>query len=213
MEKSLKDQNRLQLWISVAANTLFFFGIVQADAVRLDGLRAVFIDVHNLLPVGIALLITTVLNGVLSAGAKERLVFFRWHNALPGHRAFSKYCRSDSRIDVLALTRAFGSPFPVDPVEQNRAWYGIYKSVETETGVRQALRDYLLLRDYTALSVLFLIFYGGAGLFLIPSSKTGLIYLVLLLLQYVLVRQSASNSGVRLVTTALAQKAATGKSP
>ena len=32
--KSLKEQNRWQLWIIVAANALFLYGVIQADAVR-----------------------------------------------------------------------------------------------------------------------------------------------------------------------------------
>jgi len=38
--KSLKDQNRWQIWIIVAANSLFFYGVTQANAIKLDGLRA-----------------------------------------------------------------------------------------------------------------------------------------------------------------------------
>src|SRR4051812_39842432 len=49
--KSLKDQNRWQLWIIVAANTLFLYGVVQANAIKIDGLRGVFTDAQNLLPV------------------------------------------------------------------------------------------------------------------------------------------------------------------
>ena len=33
--------------------------------------------------------------------------------------------------------------FPVDPVEQNRAWYRIYKTMENDTAVRQVHRDFL----------------------------------------------------------------------
>jgi hypothetical protein len=36
--KSLKDQNRWQLWIIVAANSLFLYGVVQANAIKADGL-------------------------------------------------------------------------------------------------------------------------------------------------------------------------------
>ena len=49
--KSLKDQNRWQLWLILAANTLFLYGIFQSNAIRVDGLRALFTDARNLLPV------------------------------------------------------------------------------------------------------------------------------------------------------------------
>jgi hypothetical protein len=211
--KSLKEQNRWQLWIILAVNSLFLYGVVRANDIKIGGLRAMFTDATTLLPIGFALVISTVLNGVLSAEDKARLVFLRWRNALPGHRAFSEYAASDPRIDLAALTQLHGSAFPSDPIDQNRAWYRIYKSVEKEPSVYQVHRDFLLLRDYTGLCVLLIVFYGAAGLYAIPSAKIGLLYLVLLILQYVVVRQAASNCGIRFVTTTLAQKAMASKMP
>jgi hypothetical protein len=205
---SLKEQNRWWLWMIVAANSLFLYGVVQANAIRADGLRNVFTDVRNLLPVGFAVLVATVLNGVLSAEAKARVVFLRWHYALPGHRAFSRYAGRDPRIDCASLARIVGSTFPVDPLEQNRAWYRIYKTVEYEPPVRQVHGDFLLLRDYTGLCALFIVFLGAAGLYAIPSAKIGAVYLVLLILQFGVVRLAAANYGIRFVTTVLAQAAA-----
>ena len=206
--KSLKDQNRWQLWIIVAANSLFLYGVVQANAIKVAGLRAAFKDAQNLVPVGLALVIATVLNGLVSADMKARLVFLRWHHALPGHRAFSKYAGRDPRIDLSALEKLHGSPLPVEPVEQNRAWYRIYKTVENDHAVRQVHGDFLLLRDYTGICAVFIVLYGAAGLYTIPSMKIGLIYLLVLVAQYLLVRQSAANYGIRLVTTVLARRAA-----
>jgi hypothetical protein len=206
--KSLKEQNRWQLWVIVAANSLFLYGVVQANAISLDGLRAVFSDVQKLIPVGFALVIATVLNGVLSADVKARLVFLRWRNVLPGHRVFSEYATTDPRIDCRALSRLIGSSLPVDPLEQNRLWYRLYRTVESDPAVRQVHRDFLLLRDYTGLCTLFIVFYGAVGLYTIRSLTTWLLYLVLLVLQYIVVRQAASNYGIRFVTTVLALKAA-----
>ena len=38
--KSLKEQNRWQLWLVVAFNSLFLYGVVQANTIKVDGLRA-----------------------------------------------------------------------------------------------------------------------------------------------------------------------------
>lgn len=206
--KSLKEQNRWQLWLVVAFNALFFYGVAQANAIKVEGLRAMFTDAGKLLPVGFAVIISTVLNGLISADNKARLVFLRWRDALPGHRAFSEYAMSDPRIDLAALTKLHGSALPVDPKEQNRVWYRMYKTVEKEPAVHQVHRDFLLLRDYTGLCVLFIAFCGAAGLYAIPSTKVRLFYFALLILQYVVVRQAASNYGIRFVTTVLALKAA-----
>lgn len=46
--KSQKDQYRWQLWIIVAVNTLFLYGVVQTNAIKVEGLRAIFTDAQNL---------------------------------------------------------------------------------------------------------------------------------------------------------------------
>jgi hypothetical protein len=208
LTKSLKEKNYPLLWVIIALNALFFYAVVHANAVQLDDLRSLFSDPGKLVPVGVAVLIATVLNGMLSAEMKARLVFLRWRNALPGHRAFSEYAASDPRVDPAALRETVGTTFPVDPADQNRAWYRLFKAVEQEPAVDQVHRDFLLLRDYTALSVLFLIFYGAVGLYAISSLKIFGLYIVLLNFQYIVARQAASNYGVRFVTTVLAQKLA-----
>jgi hypothetical protein len=204
--KSLKEQNLWKLWLLVSLNTVFLYGVIQADAIEVNGLRSIFTEAENLIPVAMATVLATVLNGFLSANAKARLVFLRWSHALPGHRVFSQYAPSDPRIDLARLERMNGSKFPTDHVEQNRVWYRIYKTVENLPSILQIHRDFLLLRDYTGLSVPFLIFYGAAGLYAIPSIKVATVYLILLLAQYVIFRQSASNYGIRMVTNVLAEK-------
>jgi hypothetical protein len=208
LRKSLKEQTRSLLWIIIAVNALFFYGVVHENTVELDGLRSILSNPEGLVPVGVAILVSTVLNGVLSAETKARLVFLRWRNALPGHRAFSEHAQSDPRIDLDALRGFLAPAFPIDPADQNRAWYRLYKTVEKEPAVDQVHRDFLLLRDYTGLSVLFIIFNGLVGLYAVSSLKVLGIYFLILVAQYAVVRQAASHYGVRLVTTVLAQTAA-----
>ncbi len=208
MAKSLKEQNRWYLWLIIAANFLFLYTVVQANAIETAGLRAVFKNTSSLLPVGFAVIIATVLNGLLSADNKARLVFLRWHYALPGHRAFSRYAKADPRIDLDSLTEMHGSALPVDPIEQNRVWYRLYKSIENHPAVLQVHLDFLLLRDYAGLAAFFIIFVGAAGLYAIPSLKVGGIYLLVLVIQFIAVRHSAATYGVRMVTTVLAHKSA-----
>ena len=206
---SLKEQNRPSIWLIIAVNSIILWSISRANAIELTGMGAVLAAAATLLPVGLGVVIATVLNGLLSSDAKERLVFLRRDHVLPGHRAFSKYAKSDPRIDVAGLEKLLGSPLPSDPVEQNSAWYSkLYKVVENEPAVSQVHKDYLLLRDYTGLSVLVLIIYGAIGLFAIQSTKVWGVYFLLLITQFVLVRQAASQRGVRFVTTVLAQASA-----
>jgi hypothetical protein len=209
MIKSLKEQNRWQIWLIIAINTLFLYGVVEANAIEIDGIGSIFTDASKLVPFGVAVVVATVLNGLLTAEIKARLVFLRWRNALPGHRAFTRYMNTDPRIDPAAVARAVGGPLPVDPTEQNRVWYRLYKTVENDPAVSQVHRDFLLTRDYAGLALLFLLFYGGAGYYSIPSAKIATIYVVLLAVQLVVVRQAAVHYGVRFVTSVLAR--VTGK--
>jgi hypothetical protein len=42
MIKSLKEQNNWKLWLTVAANALFFYGVLITNEISLNGLKAVF---------------------------------------------------------------------------------------------------------------------------------------------------------------------------
>jgi hypothetical protein len=94
---------------------------------------------------------------------------------------------------------------PSDPVEQNRVWYRLYKTVEDNPAVSQVHRDFLLTRDYTGLALLFLLIYGGVGYYSIPSLKIATIYAGILVIQLVVVQQAALHYGVRFVTSVLAR--------
>jgi hypothetical protein len=205
--KSLKEQNRWQIWFIILINSAFLYGVVEANAIELDGIRSIFTDTSKLVPFGLAVVVATVLNGLVPANVKARLVFLRWRDALPGHRAFTRYINSDPRIDPAAVGKVVGGALPVDPVEQNRVWFRLYKTVENDPAILQVHRDFLLTRDYTGLAVLFLLLYGGAGFYSIPSSKIAAIYIVLLLIQCVVVRQAAYHYGIRFVTSVLARVA------
>jgi hypothetical protein len=205
--KPLKVQNRWQIWLFVILNSAFLYGVVQANTIQIDGVRSIFTDTSKLVPFGLAIGIATVLNGVLSANAKARLVFLRWRNALPGHRAFSQYAGSDPRIDIHALERVLRAPLPKEPAEQNWVWYRLYKTIENDPLILEAHKEFLLTRDFTGLAALFVIFFGSAGFYSIPSIGIAVIYFLLLIVQFFVVRLAAVHYGIRFVTNVLAQKA------
>jgi hypothetical protein len=124
--KSLKEQNRWQLWLIIAVNTVLLYTLGQSDHLDFKSIGSIVTSANGLLPAGVALVVATVLNGLLSADMKARLVFWRWHHALPGHRAFTKFAYADSRVDFATLTKQFPSGVPSDPQDQNRAWYRLY---------------------------------------------------------------------------------------
>ncbi|MCJ2091127.1 hypothetical protein MKK67_01190 [Methylobacterium sp. J-072] len=211
MAKSLKDQNNWRLWLIVVANAIFFYVVQQANEMRFDGLPALFKQIPNLLPIGLAGVVATVLNTLPTAELKATIVYWRWNDALPGHRAFSKYVNSDSRIDQERLLKAYKGTFPVAATDQNAAWYKLYKVVRNDVTVLDSNRVFLLLRDYASLSLLFISIFGISAFLLIESRVVAAQYLGVLILQYLIVRIAAANAGVRLVTNVLALKTATGR--
>jgi hypothetical protein len=80
--------------------------------------------------------------------------------------------------------------------------------VQNVPSVLQVHRDFLLLRDYTGLAVLFLIVLGGAAYFVVATWKVFAFYVGFLILQFFIVRHAAATCGIRFVCTVLAQKAA-----
>jgi hypothetical protein len=203
--KALKDENRLNLWLIIAFNSLFLYAVVQENAIRLEGIRAAFSNAENLIPVGFAIVAATVVNGILSDETKNRLVFFRWKDALPGHRAFSRHALEDPRINIQTLREACGADWPTTPAAENQKWYALYRVVADRPPVRQVHRDFLLLRDYTGMAALMIPIYGGAATYSIASTKIALLYCLLLMAQFLVVRHSARNYGISFVKTVLAQ--------
>lgn len=211
MTKSLKEQNNLTLWTIVAVNALFFYGVINGNAIRLDGLKAVFSQAQTLLPIGAAGIIVAVLNALPSADLKATLVFWRWKHALPGHRAFSVHAAADSRINPSRINTMFKGSSPVDPKEQNAAWYKLYRTVRDDVVVSSSHKLYLLLRDYASISVIFLAVFTPWALIEMENRAAALGYGAILLAQYLVVRLAAANAGTRMVTNVLALKTAAAR--
>ena len=204
--KALKDENRWQLWLTIALNAVVFYALVQSSTIATVGWKGLFTTAPDLLPVGFAFIVTSIVNGLLSANMKARLVFSRWTNALPGHRAFSQHASADPRVDLGPLEGYLGDKFPDGPEAENKAWYRIFKEVETAPEVNHIHRELLFARDYTSFSLIFLLVLGPAALVLAQTSRVALAYCFALLLQFMVVRHAAATYGARFVCTVLAVK-------
>lgn len=90
---------------------------------RASGFKAALAGMANLLPVWLAVVVTTIANGLLSSAMKDRLVFLRWYHALPGHRASSVHAKVDPRIDFARLQRACGNKIPTEREGESKVWY------------------------------------------------------------------------------------------
>jgi hypothetical protein len=114
--KSLKDQNRPQLWAIIAANAVAFYCVAQWDSISTSGIESIFKHAANLLPIALTIILTTVANALISSDSKARLVFLRWNHALPGHRAFSANPTHVLTCSLLACS-AFDAVMPTLVVE------------------------------------------------------------------------------------------------
>ena len=133
----LKDSYKSRLYVVAAINVALFWAVVifRADLSMIwtllssislqDGIVGV------ITPIG-----AFILDGLLSADTKERVVYWRFKHPLPGSRAFSVHLKKETRADPERLVRQWGV-FPDDPAEQNRLWYRIYRSVEKELRVHE----------------------------------------------------------------------------
>ena len=202
----LKDRNRAPLTAVLGANFALFIAAVKTSSIFGPKAETFFENWSHLVPVALTVVLAGLANGLIDPNNKARLVFWRWADPLPGCRAFSHYASRDPRIDVVALEQSLGS-FPTEPRAQNVLWYRLYKSVDDAPAVADAHRNFLLMRDYTAMSFLILVVAGPLAIALVPSLSTTAGYLVVLLAQYLLACQAAAHYGVRFVTTVLALKA------
>lgn len=207
MADSLKDDNKLVLYSLMAANLALFYVAVQKDAIMTGDWIELTRHLGEALPAGIGVALTGIINAQFSPEAKSRIVFMRWNNSLPGCEAFTRHAKSDPRVDIASVEHVCGS-LPNDPRQQNALWYRLYKSIESEPAVIQIHRAFLFARDYTCLALLMTVVLGVAGFLQIPSKRTALIFVAVLLLQFMLAGQAARNNGKRFVTTVLAVKGA-----
>jgi hypothetical protein len=144
-----------------------------------------------------------VLSGVVSSKVKEHLVFWKFKNALPGHRAFTKLAPNDPRIDMSELRNKLGN-VPRAAKDQNTSWFKLYKMHENALTVRHAHRLFLLARDLAVISLLFALL-GSVGLLAGGVGWRSLLYLVTMLAHYIILAVVAQNHAKRMVCNVLVE--------
>lgn len=203
MATSLKDDNKFSLYTVMAVNLLFFYAVVESKTLITGAWVNLANSLDEIVPAGLGLILTGILNAQLSPLMKSRIVFLRWNNSLPACQAFTLHAKSDPRINYTVLEKAYG-PLPIEPNEQNSLWYRLYKTVESETAVTQVHRAYLFTRDYTALALMMFALLCVVGFIQIQQTMVAYGYVAVLLLQFLVTGQAARNHGKRFVTTVLA---------
>ncbi len=204
---SLKDRNLRSLYSLLALNICAFFVLAHLEAITTGDWPKLANGWMAALPAGVGVALTGLLNSQVSSDTKTRLVFWRWHNPLPGSEAFTRRGPKDHRVDMAALTATYG-PLPTAPKDQNVLWYRLFKSVSNQPSVEQAHRQFLFARDFAFMALVMLALLGAAAPFFIrPISNAG-IYDLLLVIQWAIATRAANVGGHRFVNNVLAQAAA-----
>jgi len=200
----LKESYKWQIITFTLFNAALFWTLAVSGK-DISTLPAFFsaISVKDGLFASSAPIICFLIDGFLSADAKARLVYWRWHHPLPGSRAFSKHLKADPRANPQKLEHDWG-PLPDQPDQQNILWYQIYRSVEYDVRVHEAHRAWLYARDLTAYAALFVSILGSAAVILATPLASIVWYLPTLALQYLVTMIAAHKLGVRFVRTVLA---------
>lgn len=156
---------------------------------------------------GVMGLLALVAEEAVPRSFKEIVVFWRRTRRLPGYRAFSKIAPTDGRVDPDILKSLLPAT-ALTPEQENQIWYKWLKETESDPGISQNHRNFLILRDavvlagvLTAFSPLLLILdvdeWPRVGAL---TFAVGILYLVLMV--------SARNSAWRLVGNVIALKTA-----
>ena len=206
----LKSKNAAYLWTFIGINFAIFLSLFVSKgfaAVSVDHFWQRVTAKDGIIAASLPLL-AIVLSGVLSDLGKARLVFWRWHNPLPGCRAFTELLNTDPRIDVPALKRKLGE-LPQDPQAQNALWYRLYKGQSADIKISEAHRVYLLTRDMTTVAALFVVLFSIGLVAASVDWKIAALYTVALIAQYLLIASAARNYGTRFVMNVLSEESQT----
>ena len=206
---SLKTQNLPSIILYLLVNLGIFIVLYRTNTVEVDSFRRVFQDLSKkdgiifiLLPI-----ILFILSGIIPASWKEVFVFWRIKSSLPGCYAFSRYAKEDDRINIELLKSKYGK-FPRKASEQNSLWYGIYKNIKNDKGIDKTNKDFLLARELTIMTIIFILISIPTLLFFTniwDNNKNNLWFYILFLLgEYLIIRLIARNHAERLVTNVLA---------
>jgi hypothetical protein len=204
-DRNLKEEYNQYIKYFIIINIVMFLLIVFNEAITIEKMNQMYKMLLSQGTIGYfaAPIISLVLNGVLPVHIKETFVFWRIKNVLPGTRIFTKLMYKDPRVNVENLINRYGN-LPESPTEQNSLWYQIYLKHDKDTRIMELQKSYLLSRDLTSLSIIFLIIFTVTILSIRTLDKSINYYIIYLVLQYLVVKIAANAYGNRFVNNVIA---------
>ena len=206
-QRYIKSENRKWLIGYLLLNLVIFAlfsNLINFNLIDANQLISKLKDPQGFIPLTAAILII-VLEGIFKNSVKEFFVFWRFKNRLPGHRAFSHIGPSDPRIDMERVRKLFPHGLPSNPKTQNSEWFRLYRQYQDELQVFYSHKAFLLTRDLTSLTVIF-IPLSIMGHFLLESKPQMLVYhLLILAILFIIISLSARNYGERFVANVIVE--------
>lgn len=207
-EKNIKNYSHY-LWIFISINFILYMTIIlKKDFNFINQTYKNFILKQGLFA-GVSTLVTFIINGFLNSKVKTILVFRKKEDYYPGCRVFTELVDEDDRIDKSLLKSKYNK-LPTDPSSQNKLWYSIFKKYEFDPMIFDSHRNFLLSRDLTGLSFIFLIIYSLAAIISVflynVSIKWLFFYIVFLILQYIILSLVSRNYGERFSCNVIAKE-------
>jgi hypothetical protein len=212
MTGSLKQQNAwlLRTALIVHAAAFLYVAFEPLVTARINEGGSLEQLEHMLVPgsisLGIIAIARLVLLGLVPSQLRDRLVHWRWHDPLPGSRAFSRIGPADARVDMAALAARYG-PLPSGSREQGSLFYSIYKAHADSVGVLDAHKSYLAARDIATINLLVFFLLPPLAYWATHDFIRTAVYAALLLAAYLAFCIAAQVYGTRLVENVLATAA------
>lgn len=152
---------------------------------------------------GLIVVASLLLLGLISPNWRDRIMHWRWHDPLPGCRAFTSIGPHSSHVNMAALEAQYG-PLPVAGKEQNQLFYRIYREFRDDIGVLDAHGRYLAARDIGLITALLMVPLPGLAWWASGNGGRALVYGMVLFLLYLLCAIAAKNYSWRMVQHVLA---------
>ncbi len=207
-KKEIKPQNipRLALFFTLNVVALFIIASGETEDFTIQWFITKLGTAQNGAIVLVTGLAVIVLDGLVPNVVKSVLVFWRWPHPLPGCRAFTEFAlKRPETINIDALKK-YADPLPTESEKQNKLWLDLSAKYQAEPSVIQAHRNFLLTKEMTSLSVLFLVLFPlMLCLTETTYTKAVWIYVGMLVAQYLIVSISSRNYGNSFVTIVLAR--------
>lgn len=211
--KSLKEQNAWLVRAAMIAH-IAAFGWIAAEPAELVrsgpaqlAAKLEAMAVPGSASLGLIVIASLVLLGLVPPNLRDRLVHLRWRDPLPGSRAFTRVGPTSSHVDMATLQARLG-PLPVDPAEQNRLFYRLYRPLRDDVGVCDPHRRYLAARDVATITALLIVPLPLLAAAVNGNAGRSALYAAGLLAAYLACAVAAKNYGWRMVQHVLALTAA-----